>query len=163
MTRIPILPDVLTPNLRVVFCGTAVGRASAAAGAYYAGPGNAFWRTLHKIGLTPRELRPTEYREMPRYGIGLTDVCKVTAGSDSEVGSGRFDVERLQAKIERYAPAILAFNGKNAARAVVGHPVSYGEQAESLADARLFVLPSTSGAARGFWDIHYWSELAAQV
>ena len=43
-----ILPDVLEPGLRVVFCGTAAGKASARAGAYYAGPGNAFWPTLHR-------------------------------------------------------------------------------------------------------------------
>ena len=31
------LPDYLTPNLRVVFCGTAVGKVSAPAGHYYSG------------------------------------------------------------------------------------------------------------------------------
>jgi G:T/U-mismatch repair DNA glycosylase len=41
-----VLPDLLRPGLRIVFCGTAAGTASARAGAYYAGPGNAFWPTL---------------------------------------------------------------------------------------------------------------------
>ena len=41
-----VLPDILQPGLRVVFCGTAAGRASAKARAYYAGPGNSFWKTL---------------------------------------------------------------------------------------------------------------------
>ena len=40
----PILPDVLAPGLRVVFCGTAPGTASARAGAYYAGPATASGR-----------------------------------------------------------------------------------------------------------------------
>ena len=60
-----MLPDVLEPNLRVVFCGTAAGSASARAGAYYAGPGNSFWRTIHAIGLTPRQLRPQEFASCP--------------------------------------------------------------------------------------------------
>ncbi|OYV45492.1 MAG: hypothetical protein B7X10_05700 [Burkholderiales bacterium 21-58-4] len=48
-----VLPDVLRPDLELVFCGTAAGRASAAAGAYYAHPGNFFWRTVHAVGLIP--------------------------------------------------------------------------------------------------------------
>src|SRR5438067_2015906 len=39
-----ILPDHLRPGLSIVFCGTAVGTASASRGHYYAGPGNDFWR-----------------------------------------------------------------------------------------------------------------------
>ncbi|HEU5143069.1 MAG TPA: uracil-DNA glycosylase family protein [Solirubrobacterales bacterium] len=48
-----VLPDLVRPGLRVVFCGTAAGTASARAGAYYAGPGNRFWETLRVTGLTP--------------------------------------------------------------------------------------------------------------
>ncbi|GEO17500.1 hypothetical protein [Microvirga aerophila] len=36
------LPEVLLPNLKIVFCGTAAGNRSAASGAYYAQPGNRF-------------------------------------------------------------------------------------------------------------------------
>jgi TDG/mug DNA glycosylase family protein len=39
-----VLPDVLEPGLRVVFCGTAVGAMSTQVGAYYAGCGNQFGR-----------------------------------------------------------------------------------------------------------------------
>src|SRR3546814_13773735 len=53
-SRAPVLPDVLAPGLRLVFCGSAAGRKSAELGAYYAGPGNKFWPTLYEIGLTPR-------------------------------------------------------------------------------------------------------------
>ena len=79
-----VLPDVLAPGLRVVFCGTAAGAVAARVGAPYAGPGNRFWWVLHEIGLTPRELRPQEFRELPRYGIGLTDVAKHASGSDTQ-------------------------------------------------------------------------------
>ena len=59
-----VLPNLIAPNLRILFTGTAVGSASARAGAYYAGPGNAFWPTLHTLGLTPRRLEPSEYRTL---------------------------------------------------------------------------------------------------
>jgi double-stranded uracil-DNA glycosylase len=158
-----ILPDVLEPGLRVVFCGTAAGKASARVGAYYAGPGNAFWPTLHEVGLTPRRLEPAEFRELPRYGIGLTDMCKVRSGSDAEIGADGFDVARLVAALEENAPAWIAFTSKNAGRAALGRAVEYGRQPERLGPSNAFVLPSPSGAARGYWDIGRWRELAEIV
>ena len=158
-----ILPDVIEPGLRVVFCGTAVGTKSAQTGAYYAGPGNSFWATLHEIGLTPRQLRPSEYAELTRYGIGLTDICKISSGSDRAVGSGGFDVPRLLAVLGRHAPGWIAFNGKMAAKAALGRAAGYGRQPERLGPTRVFVLPSSSGAARGFWDVRYWHELAEAI
>jgi TDG/mug DNA glycosylase family protein len=157
----PILPDVLAPGLRVVFCGTAPGTASARAGAYYAGPGNRFWTTLYEIGLTPTLLAPGDYARLPDVGLGLTDISKTASGSDAEVGSRGFDRLRLAAAVAAIAPAHLAFNGKNAARAALGRPVVYGPQAETIGGASVWVLPSTSGAARGFWDIAPWLEVAA--
>ena len=158
-----ILPDVLQGGLRVVFCGTAVGTRSAKVRAYYAGPGNSFWATLHQIGLTPRQLLPAEYAELLRYGIGLTDLNKVTAGSDSEVGTGGFDVPQLETKLGQYRPGWIAFNGKTAARAALGRMVDYGVPGERLGSTRVFVLPSTSGAARGFWDPRFWGHLAQTI
>ena len=90
----PILPDVLPPGLRVVFCGYAPGTASARAGAYYAGPGNRFWITLHEVGLTPLVLRPAEFARLPEFGIGLTDISKTASGSDREVG--RHGVDKVK-------------------------------------------------------------------
>jgi TDG/mug DNA glycosylase family protein len=147
----------------VVFCGTALGTVAARKRAYYAGPGNAFYRTLWEIGLTPRRLEPAEYEELLDYGIGLTDICKTKSGSDQEVGRGGFDAERLVALLEENRPAWIAFNGKNSASGAFGHPVDYGLQEERLGGVRAFVLPSTSGAARRYWDIAYWRELAKVV
>jgi TDG/mug DNA glycosylase family protein len=155
-----VLPDILAPGLRLVFCGTAAGTASAKARAYYAGPGNSFWATLHAVGLTPEQLKPAEFRRLSEFGIGLTDICKVRYGSDEEVGTVEFDVAGLEAKIAAAEPARLAFNGKNAARGALERDVAYGLQDERLAGAKLWVLPSTSGAARRFWNIEPWRELA---
>jgi TDG/mug DNA glycosylase family protein len=147
----------------VVFCGTALGTVSARKRAYYAGPGNAFYRTLWEIGLTPRRLEPAEYEELLDYGIGLTDICKTRSGSDQEVGRGGFDAARLIALLEENRPGWIAFNGKNSASGAFGHPVDYGRQEARLGGAPAFVLPSTSGAARRYWDISPWQELAKLV
>jgi TDG/mug DNA glycosylase family protein len=150
----------LVPGLRVAFCGTAPGTASARARAYYAGPGNAFWKGLHQTGLTPVELAPAEFARLPEFGIGLTDICKVLYGSDAEVGTVEFDVDGLRERIAAVEPAYLAFNGKNAARGALERAVDFGPQEEQIGGAAVWVLPSTSGAARRYWDIEPWQELA---
>ncbi|WHZ20606.1 MAG: G/U mismatch-specific uracil DNA glycosylase [Rhodanobacteraceae bacterium] len=162
----PILPDVLAPDLRVVFCGTAPGTRSARDGAYYAHPGNYFWRTLFETGLTPRPLAPPEFRQVLDFGIGLTDVAKHHFGSDAELPRDAFDAGALQRKLARYRPRILAFTSKNAARAgldATSRDLDYGEQSLRIAHSRVFVLPSPSGQARGFWNVEPWRALAEAV
>jgi mismatch-specific thymine-DNA glycosylase len=158
-----VLPDVLEPGLAAVFCGNAAGTVSARVGAPYAGPGNRFWITLHEVGLTPVLLSPPEFERLPELGLGVTDVCKTRFGSDAEVGLAAHDPERVRAAIARAAPRHLAFVGKRAAEAVLGAPVAYGPQAEEVGGARTWVLPSTSGRARRFWDIEPWRELARAI
>lgn len=155
-----VLPDVLSPGLAVVFCGSAVGAASARRGAYYAGPGNAFWPTLFEVGLTPHQLAPEEYKSITQYGLGLTDLAKSISGSDRVLSKKRFDRDGLQAKVLRYPPRVLAFTSKRAAEEFIGHPVNYGRLHETIGKTMLFVLPSPSGAARRYWSTTPWRELA---
>jgi len=158
-----ILPDLLAPGLALVLCGTAPSRASAAAGAYYARPGNRFWPTLHAVGLTPRQFLPAEYPRLLALGIGLTDLAKHHSGNDDELPGDAFDVPALARKLARFSPALVAFTSKNAAQAYFGHAVDYGMQPESLGATRFFVLTSPSGQAVRFWDIACWRELAGSV
>src|SRR5258708_224948 len=150
----PILPDVLKPGLKVVFCGTAVSTRSAQVGAYYAGPGNQFWIALHHIGLTPRLLLPQEYPTLPDYGIRLTVVVKECFGMDHQLQAGDFDPAAVRHKIEQFAPQAVAFNGKRAARAFYGlkdsAQIAYGRQPKPCGTSVIFVLPSTSAAAYNF-------------
>ena len=154
-----ILPDVLQPALALVFCGTAAGKRSAAERAYYAHPGNLFWRALCEAGLTPRQLAPSEFLLLPDYGIGLTDLAKRHSGNDDELPRDAFDVPGLIAKIKHHQPRVLAFTSKNAARAALGHAVGYGLHTERIGSTQLFVLPSPSGQARGHWNIGPWLAL----
>lgn len=156
-----VLPDVLAPGLRIVFCGTAVSVTSAQVGAYYARPGNKFWPTLFKVGFTPRQLRPEEYATITRYGLGLTDLAKSVAGCDAALEDRHFDRSGLRAKIEQCIPQVLAFTSKRAGEEFTGHKVLYGFLDETIGSTRLFVLPSTSGAAKKSWSIKPWKELAA--
>ncbi len=156
-----MLPDLLKDNLSVVFCGTAAGTKSAQAKAYYAGPGNKFWKTLHEIGLTPTQLCPADFGQLLDHGLGLTDLVKCRAGADSTLSSPDFDLARFRSQILKHAPAFVCFNGKKAAHAYFGRQtVSYGLATETVGRTRLFVAPSTSGAANAYWDVSYWHALA---
>jgi TDG/mug DNA glycosylase family protein len=159
----PILPDLLQPGLDLVFCGTAAGRRSAEQAAYYAHPGNLFWRALHAVALTPRLFAPAEFPQLPALGIGLTDLAKHHVGNDDELPRDAFDAAALRERIERHAPRVLAFTSKAAARAALGRVANYGLQEERYGPTQLFVLPSPSGQARGHWDLAPWHALAALV
>lgn len=161
-----VLPDVLASGLRVVFCGTAVARASAERGAYYAGKNNRFWIILAESKLTPRRLEPEEFGLLPSFGIGLTDLAKHEAGCDAALSAEAFDRQALVARIRHFRPAILAFNGKKAAAFFLDRKtgqVPYGFVPGPANFPRLFVLPSTSGAAKRHWSPAPWFDLSKAV
>ena len=168
-----ILEDVLAPNLDVVFCGTAVANASAARGHYFAGPGNMFWKFLHGAGFTPVQLTPDQDQELPKYGVGITDLVKNVAQSHDR-GLNFAAAPDLERCLEPFAPKWVAFAGLRAgaegARAF-GHPAPrHGAQDWSIGGLRVFVVTNPSGAAadRKTWDgktaeIDWWHELAALI
>jgi TDG/mug DNA glycosylase family protein len=148
-----VLPDYLGANLRVVICGTAVGKTSARRGHYYAGPGNEFWTFLHQAGLTPVSLSPEQDARILEFGIGLTDLAKTVAASSDRGLRSRFDVDEFLAKMPHRSPRVVAFHGKEAAKAVsrhLGHgrEIHLGLQDWKIGESLVFILPNASGANR---------------
>jgi TDG/mug DNA glycosylase family protein len=142
------VPDVLGPDLRVVFCGINPGFVSAAAGAHFANPRNDFWRLLHEAGFTPSLLAPEQQFEVLPLGIGLTNAARRTTRGSGDLRRADFggSAERLERISAELRPAWIGFVGKEAYRGVFGERPELGEQARRLAETRLFVLPSTSPA-----------------
>ena len=160
-----VLPDLLTPGLVTVFCGSAVGSASAWLGAPYAGPGNKFWPVLAETGLTPVRFAPANYRTLLDVGIGLTDLNKTQSGADSDLTPDGDDARSLLTKIEAYRPCQLAFTAKRPAQAFFDHVfglcrIEYGPQNRAIGDTSIFVLPSPSGLAVRWWNPEWWHRLA---
>jgi TDG/mug DNA glycosylase family protein len=161
-----VLQDVLQESLRVVLCGTAVGTASAKAGAYYAHKQNKFWTILHETGLTPTLLHPHQYRELLQYRIGLTDFVKTHSGMDHQIPLTKLAEDsraRLRASMTKFRPAFLAFTSKTAGQRFLGGQLAYGEQPERIGDTRIWILPSTSGAANGSWRPEVWHRFADEA
>jgi double-stranded uracil-DNA glycosylase len=159
----PLLPDLLRPNLKLVFCGTAAGTVSAQMGHYYAHPHNKFWKTLHAVGLTPRLLKPAEFYELLKFHIGLTDIAKTVCGMDKELpkGSlGKLACDDLAARIKKVQPGILAFTSLTAGRQFLRRDAKFGEQEDTIGKTRIWVLPSPSPTAQWNWDEKWWKKLA---
>ena len=168
MSDVPddILQDVLGESLQIVFCGTAVGTASAKAGAYYAHPQNKFWKILYETRLTPELLQPHQYRKLLGHRIGLTDFVKTHFGMDHQIPLSQFGEisrTRLRASVLACRPKFLAFTSKTAGQKFLGGPREYGEQIELIGGTRIWILPSTSGAANGAWRPEVWHRFAEVV
>ena len=161
-----VLPERLKPGLKLVFCGTAAGRQSALKQAYYAHAQNKFWRTLHQVGLTPRQFEPAEYPDLWTLGIGLTDIAKFVYGMDHQLPKhslGKDAADSLRARIAKIAPRHLAFTSLNAGRTVMGKKAVAGRQKDKIGETCVWILPSPSPLADNHWDIGPWRALARAV
>jgi TDG/mug DNA glycosylase family protein len=142
------VPDVLAPDLDVIFCGINPGRVSAAAAEHFANPRNDFWRLLHDAGFTPRLVAPREQFDVLRWRIGLTNAAPRTTPGSSDLRAA--DFAGAAARLERLAvelrPRAIAFVGKEAYRGPFRERPDHGRQQHKLGETMLFVLPSTSPA-----------------
>ena len=140
--------DVIAPDLRVLFCGINPGLYSGATGHHFARPGNRFWPTLYQAGFSQRLLTSAEERELLISGYGITNlVARATATADEpsaeELLAGR---RRLESKVKRYQPQVLAVLGISAYRTAFAQKViALGQQPERLANSLVWVLPNPSG------------------
>jgi TDG/mug DNA glycosylase family protein len=142
------VPDVLAPNLWVLFCGINPGLWSAAVGHHFARPGNRFWKALHLGGFTPRLLAPDEEAELLRLGLGITNlVDRASAGAaDLTPDELRAGAERLTDKVEQARPKVAAILGVGAYRTAFARPrATVGPQPDPIAGALAWVLPNPSG------------------
>jgi double-stranded uracil-DNA glycosylase len=142
------IPDVIAPDLHVLFCGINPGLWSAWSGHHFARPGNRFWPALHRSGFTPRQLAPAEQAELVRYGLGVTNVvARASARADElsreELTRGGAD---LATTVARWRPRWLAVLGVGAYRVAFADPrAAVGPQARVIGSTRLWVLPNPSG------------------
>ena len=142
------LPDVIAPNLDVLFCGINPGLYTAAVQQHFGRPGNRFWPTLFASGFTPRLLSPYDEQELLPLRLGITNlVARATATaaelSPQELAEGAHILER---KVRRYKPRLLAIVGIGAYRTAFTRPRAVlGLQPESIAATAIWVLPNPSG------------------
>lgn len=142
------LPDVVAPDLAVLFCGINPSLLSAGRGHHFARPGNRFWPALHLGGLTPHRLAPEEDRTLPRYGLGVTNLVDRPTRTAAELAPAelRDGLAALADLVARYRPRVVAVLGITAWRVACGRPkATMGRQPERLGGATTWVVPNPSG------------------
>ncbi len=144
------VPDVLGPDLDVLFCGINPGLYSAWSGHHFARPGNRFWPALHAAALTPRLLAPEEQHLLPGLGLGITNlVDRATARADELTGAELREGGRaLAAKLRVHRPRVLAVLGVTAYRQAFSKPrarIGPQDPRDAVAGVRVWVLPNPSG------------------
>lgn len=142
------VPDVIAPDLDVLFCGINPGLYSGATGHHFARPGNRFWPALHGAGFTTRLLDPSEEHLLLEAGCGITNLVPRTTASAAELSKAELAEARhaLERKVQRYEPAWLVVLGIGAYRVAFDRRAAHiGRQAERLGSTGLWVLPNPSG------------------
>ncbi|MGL6094603.1 MAG: G/U mismatch-specific DNA glycosylase [Fimbriiglobus sp.] len=143
-----LVPDVIAPDLRVLFCGINPGLYTAAVGHHFGRPGNRFWPTLFAAGFTPRLFHPSEQRELLALGFGITNVVERATATADQLTRDEIVVggKRLVEKVLRVRPRFLAMLGLGAYRVAFARPkATTGLQPEGIGNTHVWVLPNPSG------------------
>ncbi|KIL64257.1 hypothetical protein M378DRAFT_11630 [Amanita muscaria Koide BX008] len=133
------LPDILAPELDVLFCGINPGQYSATVGHHFASPRNQFWRCLHDAGkmhnkdsfhlesngsleLTGNKLVPaSDDHTLPkRFSLGLTNLVHRPTAEQNELSDKelRAGVPAFLSKVAEYRPHVVCFVGLGIAKTV---------------------------------------------
>jgi double-stranded uracil-DNA glycosylase len=142
------VPDLVAPDLRVLFCGINPGRLSGELGLHFARPGNRFWKLLQAGGFTDEVLAPHEQALLPALGVGITNLVERATAAAGELSRAelRAGADRLEEKVKALQPSCVAVLGLQAYRTAFRRPqAAIGEQPELLGTATVWLLPNPSG------------------
>ena len=144
----PVLGPIVGPGMRVLFVGINPSLRSAEVGHHFARPGNRFWPTLQAAGFTPRRLRPDEDRELPAYGIGVTNIAfrPTRAAAELTLAELRDGATALEVTVREHRPRLVAVVGLTAYRMAFDRPkATMGRQPDEIGGRPVWVLPNPSG------------------
>jgi TDG/mug DNA glycosylase family protein len=142
------LPDVIAPDLDVLFCGINPSLMSAERGHHFARPGNRFWPAIHLAGFTPRLFAPDEDRQLLDHGVGITNVAARPTRAAAELTAAelREGAAVLAELVAENRPRVLAVLGITAWRTAFDRPrAAMGLQPERIGGAATWVVPNPSG------------------
>ena len=167
MTDFVTLPDLLRPDLAVVFVGINPSTYSVARGHYFARKQSRFWPAFSRsrlslpvrVALGRDLLGPVDDVALLEHGFGFTDLVKTPSANASALRPADFAewAPRLAERLDPLAPRVVCFHGTIAfgafRRYALGQPraaVALGAQRERVGGARVFVVPNPSPANAHF-------------
>ena len=155
------VPDLIAKDLIVLFAGINPGLYTAAVGRHFGRPGNRFWPALHGGGFTPRLFSPFEGSRLLDLKFGITNIVqRATARADELTNDElRAGGQRLEAKVKRWRPTVVAFVGIGPYRIVSGiKDARVGLQMVPFGGSHAWVLPNPSGI-----NAHYQPDALAKL
>ena len=147
-------PDLVGPDLRLVFVGINPGLLTAARQIHFGNPGNRFRPALVAAGLLepPADGRPgmtqDDLATLVSLHVGITNLVPFATARADELSRTQLveGATRLRAFVEQHRPRVAAVLGITAYRTAFARPrATPGRQPEPLGDAELWVVPNPSG------------------
>lgn len=148
------VPDLLGPDLKLLFVGINPGLWTAATQTHFAHPVNRFYPALLLAGIITEPISPSDGmtdadRDRLRgRGIGITNIVRRATARASELTDDelRAGGAELEETVRRTAPKVVAIAGITAYRTAFGRRKAVlGPQPETLAGAELWIVPNPSG------------------
>jgi double-stranded uracil-DNA glycosylase len=148
------VPDLVGPDLRLLFVGINPGLWTAATQTHFAHPGNRFYPALLAAGIIERPIdrgvgmTPADRTHLLERGVGITNIVHRATAKASELSAVelREGGEQLRLFVRVHRPAVVAIAGITAYRTAFGVPkATMGEQPGLFEGTRLYAVPNPSG------------------
>ena len=148
------VPDLIGPDLRLLFVGINPGLWTAATQTHFAHPANRFYPALLLAGIITEPISPSagmtdEDRDRLRArGVGITNLVRRATARASELTPEELRASGLELveTVRRTRPRVVAVAGITAYRTAFAQPKAVaGRQPEALAGAEVWVVPNPSG------------------
>ncbi|GAA4736958.1 G/U mismatch-specific DNA glycosylase [Nocardioides endophyticus] len=148
------VPDLIGPDLRLLFVGINPGLWTAATQTHFAHPVNRFYPALLEAGIVTTPISPSagmtdeDRGRLRARGIGITNIVRRATAraselTDEELRAGGVE---LAATVRRTAPKVVAIAGITAYRTAFGRRKAVpGRQPDPFEGAELWIVPNPSG------------------
>lgn len=133
------LPNLIVPNLDILFVGINPGRHSCQEKHHFAGPVNHFWKCLHESKLTERlccskddiqlATGTCNGKNTQKYRIGITNMVKraTKLASDIEKEEWKEGAINLLSDIKKALPKFVVFNGISTFRNFIKYAIEVND------------------------------------
>lgn len=148
------VPDLVGPDLRLLFVGINPGLWTAATQTHFAHPANRFYPALLLAGIVTEPISPSEGMtdadrdRLRSRGIGITNIVRRATARASELTDEELRAGGLALveTVRRTRPKVLAIAGITAYRTAFGQRKAVlGKQPDPLEGAEVWVVPNPSG------------------
>jgi double-stranded uracil-DNA glycosylase len=148
------IPDLLGPNIRLLFVGINPGLHSVAVQAHFGRRGNRFYPALFRAGIIDHVIdasdgfQPGDREHLLARGVGITGLVRAATARADELSDQQLldGVGPLSERVAAIRPRAVAMLGITTYRIAFAHPhATVGRQPEDLVGAELWVVPNPSG------------------